>query len=78
LGIFDYDGTLDWEVNMDGFTGHEILISDNKVIYGIINLHSTSYIPTKICAIQGDARLASSGWPRPAHDNRNTSNFSKR
>lgn len=78
LGIFDYDGTLDWEVNMDGFTGHEILISDNKVIYGIINLHPISYVPTKICAIKGDARLASSGWPRPAHDNRNTSNFSKR
>jgi outer membrane protein assembly factor BamB len=77
LGVFYPDGVLDYSVNMEGLMGHEILISDDKVIYGIINLHPVSRLPTKICAIQGKAPLADSGWPRPFHDNRNTANWSK-
>ncbi|HPR32204.1 MAG TPA: PQQ-binding-like beta-propeller repeat protein [Prolixibacteraceae bacterium] len=75
---YKLDGTLDFSVGMNGLLGEEIVINDDKVIFGIINLHPTCRRPSKICAIQGDARLSDSAWPRPAHDNRNTSNANKR
>ena len=77
LCVFYPDGLLDFSVPMDGLEGNEIVISDDKVIYGIINRPSASRIPDKICAIQGNAKLAGSGWPRISHDNRNTSNINK-
>lgn len=77
LGVFYPDGLIDFSVNMDGLEGFDLVISDDKVIYGIINRPSPSRIPDKICAIQGNAKLAGTGWPRISHDNRNTSNSSK-
>ena len=77
LGVFYPDGLIDFSVPMDGLEGHQLVISDDEVIYGIINLHPVSRLPTKICAIQGNAALANSGWARVNHDNRNTSNWSK-
>ena len=70
LGVFNSDGILDWSVEVDGMTGKDFLISEDKIIYGITSLK-------QIVAIKGDAKLASSGWPRDGHDNRNTSNWSK-
>lgn len=70
LGVFNNDGILNWKVDVDGMTGKDFLISEDKVIYGITGLK-------QIVAVQGDAKLASSGWPSKAHDNRNTSNWSK-
>lgn len=79
LGVFYPDGLIDFEttVAMAGLEGINLLISDEKVVFGIINDFSTSRIPSRICAIQSNARLASSGWPRRNHDNRNTSNINK-
>jgi hypothetical protein len=74
---YNSDGNLESSVNMDGILGDEILISSEEVVYAIINSNSTSRIPVKISAIQSDAQLAVNGWPRPAHDNRNTSNMNK-
>ena len=69
LGTFNTDGSVDWSVPM-GIIRHDILVSDSKVMYGVTN--------GQIFAIQGEAKLASSGWPRPAHDNRNTNNWNKK
>ena len=78
LGVFYPDGTLDYEVTMNGITGGGTVISGDQVIYSIINEHwAGSYLPTKICAIQGESPLASKGWPKLYHDNRNTSNWRK-
>ncbi len=77
LGVFYPDGLLDFSVPMEGLEGNDLVISDDKAIYGIINRPSPSRIPDKICAIQGNASLADKGWPRPNHDNRNTSNANK-
>ncbi|NIA19508.1 MAG: hypothetical protein GWP07_03620 [Xanthomonadaceae bacterium] len=61
LSINDSAGTVVWE--------NSIAISSDKVIY-IAN-------GKKVYALQGDATLASSGWPKYSHDNRNTSNVNK-
>jgi len=70
-------GILDFSVGMAGLMGFEMVISTDKVVYGIINLHPVSRIPTQICAIQSDSPLSGSNWPRLGHDNRNTSNINK-
>lgn len=77
LGWFTTNGDEELSVEMAGLMGNELLISKNKVVYGVINLHPVSRIPSKICAIQGDGKIAESQWPRVAHDNRNTSNCNK-
>lgn len=66
---YNEDGTLDWHMKMDYMVG-QIVIDDNKVIYGIRS-------DGKVFAIQGNAKLATSGWPKIGHDNRNTCNWSK-
>jgi hypothetical protein len=78
LGVFYKDGLMDYNVWIHGLEGYDIAISDKKVIFGIVNLHPVSRLPTMIYAIQGESPLATNGWPRAAHDNRNTSNASKR
>lgn len=78
LGVFYPDGLLDYTTYMNGLDGNTMVISDDKVIFGIVNLHPVSYLPTQICAIQGNGRLADNGWPRYHHDNRNTNNIDKR
>ena len=70
LGVLAIDGTIEWQVGMTGIIGNDFLVSDDKVIYG-----ATGY--QQIFAIQGDATLATSGWPKSAHGNRNTSNVNK-
>jgi outer membrane protein assembly factor BamB len=79
LGVFYSDGLIDFEtsVPMSGLEGYNMVISDEKVIFGIVNETSGSRLPSKICAIQSNATLANSGWPRRYHDNRNTSNVNK-
>ncbi len=77
LGTFDPNGSEVWSVDMNGILSEPIVISNEKVIYGIINLHPVSRLPQKICAIQGNAKLSNSCWPRVWHDNRNTSNLNK-
>lgn len=77
LSTFDSDGSMDWTVPIDGVLGGPIVVSNEKVIYSVINLHPISRLPKQIYAIQGNAKLATTGWPRPAHDNRNTSNVNK-
>ena len=77
-GCYDAsNGAPQWTMGIPGFQQDIMLISDEKVIYGIVNEHHASRLPTKIVAVQSDARLANSGWPRPWHDNRNTGNWSK-
>jgi outer membrane protein assembly factor BamB len=77
LGAFNSSGTIDFGTQIDGVEGKKIVIGTDQQIYGIINLHPVSFIPTKIVAIQGNASLATTGWPRPGHDNQNTSNANK-
>ncbi len=77
LGAFNKDGSLEWSFAMGGLDAPPLLISDQKVIYSIINDHPVSYLPTRICAIQGNAKLAKKGWPVINHDNRNTCNVNK-
>lgn len=70
LSVTDKTGTVQWENKMDNFNGGNcIAISDDKVVY-VSN-------SKKVYAIQGNAALPKSGWPRFSHDNRNTFNFSK-
>lgn len=78
LGAYDEDGSFDWDVEMSGMANFPMVILDNGTIIGIINEHPVSFIPKKLVAIKGDSRLAREGWPRYAHDNRNTSNVNKR
>jgi hypothetical protein len=66
---YNEDGTLDWHMKMDYMVG-QVVIDDKNVLYGIRS-------DGKIFAIQGNAKLATSGWPKISHDNRNTSNWSK-
>ena len=77
LGIFNPNGKgePDYEITMSGLEGETMAISKDDIIYGIVNTHPASRLPTKIVAIQGDAPLAKSGWPRNFHDNQNTSNI---
>jgi outer membrane protein assembly factor BamB len=77
LTAFRVDGSIDWEVKVNGLLREPIVVGNNKLIYGIINNHSTSRLPKKIIALQGNARLSGSGWPCVTHDNRNTSNVNK-
>jgi hypothetical protein len=77
LGAFNTNGITDWKVQFDGLLGEPLVISGNKTIYGIVNIHPVSRLPKKIIALKGNASLANSGWPRVAHDNRNTSNINK-
>lgn len=78
LGVFLPDGYLDYNIRMHGLSGYAIAIADDYSIYAIVNTHSTSFLPTEICAFKGESPLARSGWPRAYHDNRNTSNINKR
>jgi len=71
LRTINMDGSEDWRVEMIGMRPMPLLISGEKVIYGIIDQLG------QIFAIQGNAPIASSGWPRPSHDNRNTFNVGK-
>ena len=80
MGIFDPngDGKPLTTINVGNVLCDNMVISDEGVIYAIIN--NTNYpsrVPTQIVAIQGHAPLAKSGWPRKAHDNRNTFNINK-
>ena len=68
LNVNDATGTLVWEKNI-GFQGQTVTISADKVIY-VADSH-------KVYAVQGDATMAQSGWPRFSHDNRNTFNVNK-
>ncbi|NOX18124.1 MAG: PQQ-like beta-propeller repeat protein [Chlorobi bacterium] len=68
LSITDEDGNVKWESSM-GIYGYTIAVSEDKVIYFIAG--------DKIFALQGDGVLSHSGWPRFAHDNRNTFNANK-
>jgi outer membrane protein assembly factor BamB len=77
MAAYSPSGNQEWSTRMDGLVGKKFVVSNDHVIYGIINLHPASFIPTKICAIQGNTSLASSGWPSFAHDNQNTSNVNK-
>lgn len=70
LGLFNTDATVDWSLYINSLRKNDYLISNDKIIYGVIG-HD------QVIAIQGDASLAASGWPKLAHDNRNTSNWSK-
>jgi hypothetical protein len=70
LGIFNTDATVDWSVQINSLRNIDYLISSDKIIYGVVGNN-------QVIAIQGDASLAASGWPKLAHDNRNTSNWSK-
>ncbi|MBN2805681.1 MAG: PQQ-like beta-propeller repeat protein, partial [Prolixibacteraceae bacterium] len=70
LGIFKTDGTIDWSIYIYALRNSDFLLSDNKVIYGVVG-------ENQLIAIQGDATLANTGWPKLAHDNRNTSNWGK-
>jgi len=69
LSVNDADGNVVWKNSIDSFYGGSLAISADKVIY-IAN-------DKKVYALQGDATLASSGWPKYSHDNRNTSNVNK-
>jgi len=69
LSVNDADGNVVWKNSIDRFYGGSLAISTDKVIY-IAN-------DKKVYALQGDATLASSGWPKYSHDNRNTSNVNK-
>jgi hypothetical protein len=66
---YNEDGTLDWHMKMDNLKG-QIVIDHNKVIYSIKS-------NGQIVAMQGNSKLASTGWPKKGHDNRNTFNYSK-
>lgn len=65
FGALQVNGTVDWKVDMQGIDDRTMLISDGGVIYAAVGNN-------KIVAIQSDAPLASSGWPRLGSDNRNT------
>ncbi len=69
LSVNDSSGSLVWESKIDDFYGKTVAISSDKVIY-VAN-------GKKVYALQGDAALASSGWPKFSHDNRNTFNAGK-
>lgn len=77
LTVYNSDGSRDWDVSINGMANFPMLITDNGIIIGIINDHPVSFIPKKLVAIQGNAKLAVDGWPRISHDNRNTSNWNK-
>ena len=77
LTVYNSDGSTDWDVSINGMANFPMLITDNGIIIGIINDHPVSFIPKKLVAIQGNAKLAVDGWPRISHDNRNTSNWNK-
>jgi hypothetical protein len=69
ISTYQKDGTLDWATPFDGVKNHSLLLTSDEVIVG-----STS---NKIFAIQGNEKLASSGWPMKTHDIRNTNNINK-
>ena len=65
LGAFSMDGTVVWKADIANLDDRTFLISNNNVIYA-------SAGGNQIVAIQGDAPLAQSGWPRLGSNNRNT------
>ena len=67
-GAIDNTGKIIWESKVAGFAKSTI-ISDEKIVY--------SSNSKTVYAIQSDAGMAKSNWPRFSHDNRNTFNFSK-
>lgn len=77
LAAFETNGIMDFNTYMSGLEGKKMVIGTDQQIYGIINLHPVSFIPTKIVAIQGNASIATTGWSRPRHDNQNTANANK-
>ncbi len=68
VGAKDKTGKTIWESKVGAF-GKYIAISDEKIVY---TFHSKT-----LYAIQSDAAMTKSNWPRFSHDNRNTFNFSK-
>ena len=76
LGLFDPNDSDEpiSELTLPGLEGETMAISDDGIIYGIINTSHASRLPTKIVAVRSDAPLAKKGWPRRFHDNQNTSN----
>ena|GEM_PF-1366084 len=70
LGFFNADASIDWKVYVESIRNLDYLISNDKVIYGVVG-------EDQLIAIQGDASLASGAWSKLAHDNRNTSNCNK-
>jgi choice-of-anchor C domain-containing protein len=70
LGAFSMEGTVSWKADIQGVDDRTLLISNDHIVYGRIG--------NQIIAIQSDAPLAQSGWPRLGGNNRNTFNAIKK
>ena len=67
----DIQGNELWKIDYAPIIGASVTIEDD-VLYV-----ASAENQKKIYAIQWDASLLHSGWPRYTHDNRNTSNYNK-
>ncbi|RKY64600.1 MAG: hypothetical protein DRQ08_07360 [Candidatus Latescibacterota bacterium] len=66
LYAFNRDGEISWKIH-DIFCEWPPIIDSDNTIY--------VQTPSGITAIQGEANLSNSPWPRPYHDNRNTCRY---
>jgi outer membrane protein assembly factor BamB len=65
VNVYDQSGTLDWSGELANLDTRRLILSSKGVYYGII-------VREGVFAMQGESRLASSGWARIGHDNHNT------
>lgn len=66
VNVYEPSGILDWSGELANLDTRRLILSTDGIYYGII-------VGEGVFAMQGESRLATSGWPRIGHDNHNTS-----
>lgn len=66
VNAYEPSGMLDWSGELANMDTRRLILSSDGIYYGII-------VREGVFAMQGESRLATSGWPRIGHDNHNTS-----
>jgi outer membrane protein assembly factor BamB len=66
VNVYEPSGMLDWSGELANMETRRLILSSDGIYYGIISGEG-------VFAMQGESRLATSGWPRIGHDNHNTS-----